>query len=251
MMLTYNQKIFSLVDYEEAQIVYSLRKDHLMGQQEIAGLLSRSISWVSRRLTLMEKLEEKGYRGKMTILRDYLAGVRGKKQPEPIECIETSPGQRASHDWSDYFVHLADQAEVEQVSFFSCILHYSRYQYVSLVEDKTRLTLMQALVDAFIYFDGVPRQIKSDNQKACVDRWKLGKPAFNKEFLSFATHYCFRPLAIHPGRPREKLKVERPFYYLETNFLNARTFRNKADLKTHRIIPGRTSLFTGPAGQTV
>jgi ParB-like chromosome segregation protein Spo0J len=58
MMLTYNQKTSPLVDYEEAQIVYSLRKDHLMGQQEIAGLLSRSISWVSRRLGLMEKLDQ-------------------------------------------------------------------------------------------------------------------------------------------------------------------------------------------------
>jgi hypothetical protein len=38
-------------------------------------------------------------------------------------------------------------------------------------------------------------------------------------------------LAIHPRRPVENLKIERPFYYLETNFFNARHFRDKADLR--------------------
>ena len=49
--------------------------------------------------------------------------------------------------------------------------------------------------------------------------------------MAFATHYRFRPLTINPGKPRENLKVERPFYYLETNFLNGRKFRDKQDLK--------------------
>ncbi|MFH1076491.1 MAG: integrase core domain-containing protein, partial [Pseudomonadota bacterium] len=44
-------------------------------------------------------------------------------------------------------------------------------------------------------------------------------------------HYRFRPLAIHPGKPRENLKIERPFYYLEMNFLNARKFFNKTELQ--------------------
>ncbi len=49
--------------------------------------------------------------------------------------------------------------------------------------------------------------------------------------MAFATHYRFRPLTITPGRPTENLKIERPFYYLETNFLNARKFFNKQALK--------------------
>jgi hypothetical protein len=119
----------------------------------------------------------------------------------------------------------------EKTTFFSFILNYSRRQYIEVVGDKTRATLLKALINAFIYFDGVPKEIKSDNQKACVDRWELGKPVFNKDFLKFATHYRFRPMAIHPGKPRENLKVERPFYYLETNFLNGREFKNKQDLQ--------------------
>ncbi|MCP4140082.1 MAG: hypothetical protein GY755_07300 [Chloroflexi bacterium] len=58
MILSYNQQGSSLLDYEEAQIVYSLKREHLMKQEEIATLLSRSYSWVSRRLSFIERLDE-------------------------------------------------------------------------------------------------------------------------------------------------------------------------------------------------
>lgn len=180
---------------------------------------------------IYEMLQEKGYPGKITVLRDYLAGVRGKKSPDPVTCVETMPGQRGSHDWSEYNIGYEQSGQEEKTIFFSFILNYSRRQYIEVVEDKTQTTLLDCLVNTFIYFDGVPFEIKSDNQKACVDKWECGKPLFNKTFLEFATHYHFIPLAIHPGKPRENLKIERPFYYLETNFLNGRKFFNKQDLK--------------------
>ncbi|MCP4140353.1 MAG: transposase, partial [Chloroflexi bacterium] len=144
---------------------------------------------------------------------------------------ETAPGRRASHDCSDYFIDFTDGAQREKVTFLRYILNYFRRQYIEVVEDKTQATLLRGLVNAFLYFDGVPKEIKSDNQKACVDMWEFSKPVFNKNILAFPTHYRFRPLAIHPGKPRENLKIERPFYYLETNFLNGRKFQNKNDLK--------------------
>lgn len=180
---------------------------------------------------VFELLVEKGYAGSKTIVSIYLAGVRVSNAKEPVFCVEQSPGQRASHDWSDYNIFFTDTGKQHKVIFFSYILNYSRRQYVELVEDKTQRTLFQCLINAFIYMDGVPGEIKGDNQKACVDGWEYGKPVFNKTFLDFASHYRFKPLTIHPGKPRENLKVERPFYYLETNFLNARSFANADDLK--------------------
>jgi len=200
-------------------------------KEEIANLLEKHKNPPITNQRLFELLEEKGYTGKITILRNYLAQVRGKKQAEPVVCVETAPGQRASHDWSDYNIEFSDQGGGQQTTFLSYILNYSRRQYIEVVGDKTRNTLMRCLLNAFVYFDGVPKEIKSDNQKACVDRWELGGPVFNKEYLNFATHYRFSPLAIRPGKPRENLKVERPFYYLETNFLNGRKFQNRQDLE--------------------
>jgi hypothetical protein len=73
--------------------------------------------------------------------------------------------------------------------------------------------------------------VKSDNQKPCVDRWEFGRAVFNKRFLEFASYYHFIPLTITPGKPRENLKIERPFYYLEKSFLSGRSFCNRDDLK--------------------
>ena len=132
---------------------------------------------------VFELIKEQGYQGKLTILRDYLTLVRGKKTAEPIRCVETSPGQRGSHDWSDYFIDFTLSGS-EKVTFLSFILNYSRRQYIEVVEDKSQETLLGALINAFVYLDGVPREVKSDNQKACVDRWELGKPVFNKTWPS-------------------------------------------------------------------
>lgn len=57
LMITYNKNNNSLVDYEEAMILLSLKQNHNMQQEEIAGLVGFSASWVSRRLALVEKLE--------------------------------------------------------------------------------------------------------------------------------------------------------------------------------------------------
>jgi transposase len=180
---------------------------------------------------VFEMIRDKGYDGGRTIVSCYLAGIRGKQAGEPVVCVETTSGQRGSHDWSEYSIYFTETGRKEKVTFFSFILNYSRRQYIEVAQDKTQATLFQCLVNTFIYMDGVPRQVKSDNQKACVDRWEFGKAVFNRKFLDFATWYRFEPLAITPGKPRENLKVERPFYYLEKSFLNARSFQNKQDLK--------------------
>ncbi len=44
MILSYNQQGSWLLDCEEAQIVYSLKREHLMKQEEFATLLSKSYS---------------------------------------------------------------------------------------------------------------------------------------------------------------------------------------------------------------
>ena len=179
-----------------------------------------------------EHLKGKGFGGKITIVRQYLNSIRQAGSKTPVRMVETGPGQRAAHDWSDYQIRFTGSGKTEQVTFFSYILCYSRRQYIDVVDDKTQKTLLGELIASFIYLDGVPWEIKSDNQKACVDRWEMGQPVFNRKYLDFASHYRFRPLTITPGKPEENLKVERPFYYLERSFLNGREFKDREDLKS-------------------
>ena len=195
----------------------------------IAELLDKYNNITGQRV--YEHLKEKGYDGKTTILRDYLISIREVGSKTPVRLIETDPGQRAAHDWSDYNIRFTSTGKTERVTFFSYILSYCRRQHIEVVNDKRQKTLLRALINAFIYLDGVPKEIRSDNQKACVDYWESGRPVFNSKYLEFATRYCFRPLTITPGHPEENLKIERPFYYLERSFLNGREFRDIDDLK--------------------
>jgi len=195
----------------------------------IAELLDKYSNITGQRV--YEHLRQRGFDGKITIVGDYLKNIREVGSKTPVRLVETDPGQRGAHDWSDYNIPFTSTGKTEQVTFFSYILGYSRRQYIELVDDKKQQTLFRTLINAFIYLDGVPREIKSDNQKACVDRWEACRPVFNRKYLEFATHYRFRPLTITPGRPQENLKVERPFSYLERSFLNGREFRDIDDLK--------------------
>jgi hypothetical protein len=60
--------------------------------------------------------------------------------------------------------------------------------------------------------------------KVVVTTWDGEQPIYNPRFLAFATHYGFRPWACKRKRPQTKGKIERPFWFVETNLLNARTF---------------------------
>lgn len=198
-------------------------------KEYIAELLVKYSKITGQRV--YEHLKEKGYQGGVTILRDYLKSIHEKGPKRPVKMVETPPGQLAAHDWSDYNITFSSTGKTEQVTFFSYILCYSRRQYINVVDDKKQQTLFRELIAAFIYTDGVAHEIRGDNQKACVDRWELGSPVFNRKYLEFATWYRFTPKTIKPGRPSENLKVERPFWYLEQNFLNGREFKDRNDLK--------------------
>ena len=56
-MLSYNRSGRSLLDYDEAMVIHSLKQDHLLDQAAISRLTGYSRSWVCRRLALIEKLD--------------------------------------------------------------------------------------------------------------------------------------------------------------------------------------------------
>jgi ParB/RepB/Spo0J family partition protein len=58
MMLNYNKVSRSLLDYDEALVVHSLSREHMLDQVMISNLTGYSRSWVCRRLAMIDKLSE-------------------------------------------------------------------------------------------------------------------------------------------------------------------------------------------------
>lgn len=178
---------------------------------------------------LYEKLQDGGYRGGLTIVRDRLKKM-GVVKTEPVIRFETAPGQQGQMDWSPYTIKFIRTGKAT-VQCFSYILGYSRRQYLDFTPRHDFHTLIRRHQDAFAYYDGVPRECLYDNEKTVVLRWEGGRPVYNPAFSAFITHYQCKPVACRPRTPRTKGKIERPFQYVETNLLGGREFQDLEDLR--------------------
>lgn len=196
-------------------------------RQDILQLVKDYPDITGRRL--YEELLKMGFEGGYTIVKEHLRKVRPKPKRTPVKSYETPPAFQAQMDWSTYRVDFTSSGPA-RVQCFSYILSYSRRQFIYFTKNQNFYSLIRHHVLAFEYYGGVPESCLYDNMKTVVLRWEGGQPIYNPRFLAFATHYSFRPVAVKPGSPHLKGKIEKPFQYVEGNFLCARKFRDWPDL---------------------
>jgi hypothetical protein len=98
------------------------------------------------------------------------------------------------------------------------------------VETQDFATTIREHVHAFAHLQGVASVCLYDNMKVVVLRHDEDGPLYNARFLSFATHYGFKPWACLPRRAQTKGKVEKKFDFVQKNLLNGRSFCNLAQL---------------------
>lgn len=179
---------------------------------------------------MLEELRVHGYRGGLTMLREQLALLRPSKRADETIRFETDPGVQGQMDWSPYEIPFSRTGKTK-VLCFSYILAFSRRQYIDFTMNRDFHTLIRRHRDAFEYFGGVPLQCLYDSEKTVVLRWEGGQPLFNPAFIDFITHYRCKPIACQRRNPKTKGKVERPFQYVEGNYLNGRTPVDYEDLR--------------------
>lgn len=174
---------------------------------------------------LQEELQSAGYTGRYSILAERVRQLRDRPAKPLTVRFETGPGAQAQMDWATYDIDFTQEGR-RKVQLFSYILGYSRRQYIYFTERQDFETTIRQHIEAFRHLGGVAATCLYDNMKVVVTRWEDDSPIYNTRFLSFATHYGYRPWACQVRRPQTKGKVERPFHYIETNLLNGRQFRS-------------------------
>ncbi len=185
---------------------------------QIDQLLS---SGVWNGMVIWRKLQETGYEGGYTMVRQYIAPKRALRSQERTSKVtvrfETKPGEQLQSDWGEVIVEIGGKAT--KVYFIVNTLGYSRrFHFWCSVRMDAEHTY-EGLIRSFEYFGGVPEEVLVDNQKSAVLKASnRGQTVFQQRFADLAGHYDFRPRACRPYRARTKGKDERMVGYIKHNF---------------------------------
>lgn len=166
-------------------------------------------------VVLLREIQEQGYDGGCTRLRQFLAELRGSNKVETLIRFETEPGQQLQVDWGKM------RGGQSPLHAFVAVLGYSRALFVHITDNMRYDTLECCHRLAFDYFQGIPQQIWYDNMKTVVierHAYGVGHHRFHQGLYQFAKTMGFIPKLCRPYRPQTKGKVERMVQYVRNNF---------------------------------
>ena len=110
-------------------------------------------------IVLLDRIKGAGYDGGISILKDYIHPFRPPKKLPAVRRYETEPGKQGQMDWG--ICHYTDVGSViHKVPVFVMVLSSSRAKYIEFASRCDLASLERCMVNAFIYFGGVPEKIK-------------------------------------------------------------------------------------------
>jgi transposase len=138
------------------------------------------------------------------------------------------PGEELQHDTSPHEVEIAGKKHKAQTA--SAVLCYSRMLCFQLYSNFTRFDCKVFLTEALRFFAGVPRRVMIDNTHVVVLHGTGSSMVPVPEMAAFAERFGFTFVAHERGDANRSGRVERPFSFIENNFLAGRTFSSWQDL---------------------
>jgi transposase len=138
------------------------------------------------------------------------------------------PGLEIQHDTSPHDLELSGKRRKVQTA--SAVLCYSRMLFFQMYPTFTRFDAKIFLTDALRYFGAVPTRVVIDNTHLVVLRGTGREMVPVPEMAAFADRFGFQFLAHELGDVNRSARIERPFWFVERNFLAGRRFTNWQDL---------------------
>ncbi len=152
----------------------------------------------------------------------------GQEPKRPCGLYEFQPGEELQHDTSPHLVEIAGKKRSAQTA--SAVLCYSRMLFFQCYPTFQRFDCKVFLTEALRFFGGSCRYTMIDNTHVVVlcgtGRQMIPVP----EMEAFGERFGFQFRAHELGDANRSARVERPFHFIDHNFLAGRRFSSWDDL---------------------
>jgi transposase len=152
----------------------------------------------------------------------------GYQPPVAVGQHDFAPGEEMQHDTSPHDVELGGKKRKVQTA--SAVLCYSRMLFFQCYPTFQRFDCKVFLTDALRYMGGATARVMIDNTHLVVLRGTGRDMVAVPEMAAFGERFGFQFVAHAIGDANRSGRVERPFSFVEGNFLAGRTFSSWEDL---------------------
>jgi len=152
----------------------------------------------------------------------------GQSPVVPAGRYDFAPGEEMQHDTSPHEVELGGKKRKVQTA--AAVLCYSRMLFFQCYPTFQRFDCKVFLTDALRYMSGAATRTMIDNTHVVVLRGTGREMVPVPEMAAFGERFGFHFAAHEIGHANRSARVERPFWFIETNFLAGRTFSTWEDL---------------------
>jgi transposase len=143
------------------------------------------------------------------------------------------PGQEMQHDTSPHWVEVAGKQIKAQCAGLT--LAYSRRLFVQYCPRFTRFEARHFLLQAVQFMDGTAPRCVIDNTSVVLAGGAGADAVIAPEMAAFAHNLGFKFFAHRLNDPDRKARIERPFRWVESNFLPGRSFASFDDLNAQAL----------------
>jgi hypothetical protein len=152
----------------------------------------------------------------------------GKTPVVPAGQYHFEPGVELQHDTSPHAVEVGGRKHKAQTA--SAVLCYSHMLFFQINPTFQRFDCKVFLTDALRHIGGAPERVMIDNTHVVVLRGTGREMIPVPEMEAFADRLGFHFVAHKIGDANRSARVERPFSFIENNFLAGRAFTSWDDL---------------------
>lgn len=201
-------------------------------EQELAQLIQSLLPSCRGNLVRVHELmtndhqQDLAYSSLTYLVRKYQLKEAGK--PQRFGEYYYDPGVEMQHDTSPHQLIINGQSVKAQCA--SLVFGFSRKLFIQYYPCFTRFEAKAFLSEALSFMQGSCQRCIIDNTSVILAAGAGANAVIAPEMLFFSRTFGFTFIAHAVGDANRKGKCERPFHYVETNFLAGRTFKDWQDL---------------------